>query len=146
MADALTNQQYMHELASRLESLIQGEPFTCDAEDTGRLRAIANLSPLVAVAMRDAAATMAISQLNRLPEYDPYAENVLIDKVEEGYGNACVNVTTAIRALPIPDAPALLAAAIRVPEVAALLAAVRDHKLGIPPAVAAALAAIGGTA
>lgn len=43
-------------------------------------------------------------KLSRLPHYQQHTENKLNDKVEEGYGNALVNVLAAIRALAKPEA------------------------------------------
>lgn len=46
---------------------------------------------------RERCAMVAEAHLRRLPHYAPNAENNLGDKVEEGYGNACVNIAAAIR-------------------------------------------------
>jgi hypothetical protein len=48
---------------------------------------------------RDRCALIAESGLWALPHYNPNTENDLADKVEEGYGNACVNIARLIRAL-----------------------------------------------
>lgn len=47
----------------------------------------------------DEAAKIAIFHLERLPNYNRHTENDLADKVEEGYGNACINIAAAIRAM-----------------------------------------------
>lgn len=46
-------------------------------------------------AIREAVAVVE-DQFDRLPHYQRHAENNLADKVEEGYGNALVNVTRAL--------------------------------------------------
>ncbi|MDB6151502.1 MAG: hypothetical protein JWQ44_2950 [Chthoniobacter sp.] len=101
----------------------------------------ADLSPLAAVAMRDA--LMDIADPTRLTSYgDP---GILRERA-----------SLALDAIPTPDAPALLAAALRLPEVARLVAAVGGdydfcmHGPRREPApnceICAALAALGGTA
>lgn len=119
---------------------IGGMGFQFDAVDWNT-RAITDLSPLAAVAMRDAAAKQADDWHSR--PYDRTETEVIADE---------------IRALPIPDAPALLAAARQLPEVARLVEAAStvirewegDGQQCVPRnsllILRAALAALGGDA
>lgn len=57
----------------------------------------------VRAAERERCAKVAWSHLERLPNYNPNNENELADKVEQGYGNAALNIAAAIRAIPDTD-------------------------------------------